>query len=232
LRRRTSRFDKRVHDDDDDAMTALRHARDCGPTCRSRALLPQKSPEKGEKIRLMSSPFSFASPHIPQVPHSTPIRRPPRPPLVNPYDKFSQTEFDDWISTITGTLRKALGHESDEPDRRESASPFNEIHAHPTHHSSTDEEDEEYDSDADGPNDSLADIRTRFIARLDKGKARDSMEGPGLAILAKGDRSAPIEIDLDDDDSGPETGPILPESSILEDEDDLDDQEVAQHLSF
>ncbi len=128
--------------------------------------------------------------------------------MVNPYEKFTQAEFDHWISGITGTLRKVLGHEPDEPDISE--------HTDTAYPETSD--DQEYESEGDGVNDSLADIRARYVTRLNKGKARDPMEGPGLSTWGKGDRDAPIEIDLDEDGSP--------------DEDALDDEEVVQHLSF
>ncbi|KAL7277844.1 hypothetical protein ACG7TL_008790 [Trametes sanguinea] len=34
-----------------------------------------------------------------------------RAPIHNPYDKFTQPEFDAWISDITGALKRALGQE-------------------------------------------------------------------------------------------------------------------------
>src|SRR5258708_28728157 len=37
-----------------------------------------------------------------------------RAPMVNPYDKFTQPEFDVWIGDMTNSLRRALGFE-DEP---------------------------------------------------------------------------------------------------------------------
>ncbi len=156
----------------------------------------------------------MSSPYFPPPPHSTPLRytlnrpRAPRQPVVNPYEKFTQAEFDHWISGITGTLRKVLGHEPDEPDISE--------HTDTAYPETSD--DQEYESEGDGVNDSLADIRARYVTRLNKGKARDPMEGPGLSTWGKGDRDAPIEIDLDEDGSP--------------DEDALDDEEVVQHLSF
>ncbi|KAM6502516.1 hypothetical protein JOM56_002493 [Amanita muscaria] len=204
----------------------------------------------------MSSPFAFGSPRIPAAPQSTPVTssnsyflnkpRAPRPPVVNPYDKFSQTEFDDWISNITGSLRKALGHETDEPDRTtvesdSTSAIFDQsprgIHARQLHPNPTlsDEEQEEYETDEEGANDSLADIRARFTARLDKGKARDPMEGPGLPISGKGDKDAPIEIDLDGDESESDDDRVdqrLQDEDASVDSDILDDEEVALHLSF
>lgn len=158
---------------------------------------------------------SMSSPYFPPPPHSTPQHyalstpRPPRQPVVNPYEKFTQADFDHWIGGITGALRKALGHEPDEP-----ATVF-EHHENESRESS---DDGEYASEGDGVNDSLADIKARYVSRLDKGKARDPMEGPGLSTWGKGNKGAPIEIDFDEDGSP--------------DEDALDDEEVVQHLSF
>ncbi|KAL1745029.1 hypothetical protein HDZ31DRAFT_63517 [Schizophyllum fasciatum] len=38
-------------------------------------------------------------------------RRHQRAPIVNPYEKFTQPDFDNWIGDLTGTLRSALGFE-------------------------------------------------------------------------------------------------------------------------
>src|SRR5712675_1364832 len=35
-----------------------------------------------------------------------------RPPIFNPYDRFTQPEFDAWIGDITGALKRALDHEA------------------------------------------------------------------------------------------------------------------------
>ena len=64
----------------------------------------------------MATPYQF-SPRIPVPPHPTPLsvtayKAPPkskRPPIHNPYDKFTQPEFDAWIDNITGALKRALG---------------------------------------------------------------------------------------------------------------------------
>jgi hypothetical protein len=36
-------------------------------------------------------------------------------PIYNPYDKFTQPEFDAWIGDITGALKRALGQEEPAP---------------------------------------------------------------------------------------------------------------------
>ena len=63
----------------------------------------------------MTTPFS--TPRYPGAPHPTPrsagpsTTRIPRAPIHNPYDKFTQPEFDAWIGDITGALKRALGYE-------------------------------------------------------------------------------------------------------------------------
>lgn len=60
----------------------------------------------------MSYGYSSA---YPRVPNSTPqIPTSVRPPIHNPYDKFTQPQFDEWIGGITSALRKALGQEEEE----------------------------------------------------------------------------------------------------------------------
>ena len=57
--------------------------------------------------------YGFSSVY-PRVPSSTPqLPSSIRPPIHNPYDKFTQPQFDEWIGGITSTLRKALGQEEE-----------------------------------------------------------------------------------------------------------------------
>ncbi|KAL1668975.1 hypothetical protein GGF50DRAFT_45187 [Schizophyllum commune] len=49
-------------------------------------------------------------------------KRHQRAPIVNPYEKFSQPEFDNWIGDLTGTIRSALGFEY-KPERPQSRLP-------------------------------------------------------------------------------------------------------------
>ncbi|KAH9856019.1 hypothetical protein C2E23DRAFT_901308 [Lenzites betulinus] len=96
----------------------------------------------------MTSPYS--TPRYPRGPNPTPhsTQKGLRPPIHNPYDKFTQPEFDAWITGITGALKHALGREEPPPLRKREAS-------HP-------EEDE-------GVDDSFAEVKAR---RLAKGKER------------------------------------------------------------
>jgi len=119
-------------------------------------------------------------------------QKPSRPPIHNPYDKFTQSEFDAWIGGITGALRHALGQVEDAEQIPEPHSPHSDA--------SSDEGKSvaaqllQDDSSADEEfEDSFADIKAR------KGKARDPRDGPGIR---GGDRSQPIEIDSDSEDEG------------------------------
>ncbi|CDO77046.1 hypothetical protein BN946_scf184403.g21 [Trametes cinnabarina] len=63
----------------------------------------------------MTSPYS--TPRYPGAPNPTPRtnHKSLRAPIHNPYDKFTQPEFDAWISDITGALKRALGQEDPAP---------------------------------------------------------------------------------------------------------------------
>ncbi|OAX43663.1 hypothetical protein K503DRAFT_87721 [Rhizopogon vinicolor AM-OR11-026] len=113
------------------------------------------------------------------APHTTPVTTHPkslRRPIHNPYDKFTKPEFDDWISGITGALRRALGEETEEDvvlDEHQSEDVY----------AIADEtfQDQSFE-------DSFADIQSRRA----KGKAKDPREGPGL-----GAQQNPIELPSD-----------------------------------
>lgn len=58
--------------------------------------------------------YSYSS-AFQRVPNSTPqLPASVRPPIHNPYDKFTQPQFDEWIGGITSALRKVLGKEEEE----------------------------------------------------------------------------------------------------------------------
>ncbi|KAI0041346.1 hypothetical protein FA95DRAFT_708482 [Auriscalpium vulgare] len=143
------------------------------------------------------------SPFLPSAPNTTPAvaasgRRAQRAPIYNPYDKFTAPEFDAWIGDITSALRRALGHETEEPeqDRPEvtSASASTERDASDprdvagTEAADTDEGSEEESFVVE---DSFAHIASRRAKAKAKGKGRDPREGPGLG---DGRRDQPIEI--------------------------------------
>ena len=101
----------------------------------------------------MTTPFS--TPRYPGAPNPTPrsTGKLPRAPIHNPYDKFTQPEFDAWIGDITGALKRALGREDLPPvpaQRVDRLTP-------------------EEDAEEEDLQDSFADVRAR---RLAKGKER------------------------------------------------------------
>jgi hypothetical protein len=106
-------------------------------------------------------------------------------PILNPYDKFTQPEFDAWIGGITSALRHALDPED------ESLQPPPPTPSHPIRSRISPprlESGEEYaEEDVD---DSFAEVIQR--RRVAKGKQRDPAEGPGL-YHDRGAREAPIE---------------------------------------
>jgi hypothetical protein len=114
---------------------------------------------------------------------------------VNPYEKFTQPQFDTWIGDITGALRDALGFQAELPPKPKARTHW---HIPPSEGSEApvaSEEDEDADAEMD---DSFADVQARRATSANaKGKGRDPREGPGLG---KGDRGAPIEIDLDSEE--------------------------------
>ncbi|EJF57562.1 hypothetical protein DICSQDRAFT_157273 [Dichomitus squalens LYAD-421 SS1] len=99
----------------------------------------------------MATPFS--TPRYPGAPNPTPrsTGKPLRPPIHNPYDKFTQPQFDAWINDITGALKRALGRDDGQP-----------VPLHAADRTAAED-------DAEGVDDSFAEVRAR---RLAKGKQR------------------------------------------------------------
>jgi hypothetical protein len=143
-------------------------------------------------------PSHSASLHSTPTTKAVPTRPSLRPPIFNPYDRFTQPEFDTWIGDITSALRRALCHEA-EPDAD-----------HPSRHNNSWEtipdkkggrltagglarspESPEGRDEESALEDSFAQIASRKA----KGKARDPREGPGLGL-----KDRPIEL-LSDSDS-------------------------------
>jgi hypothetical protein len=173
----------------------------------------------------MSAPYHL-TPRVPTAPHPTPHSasayiqpnsKLSKPPIHNPYDKFTQPEFDAWIGGITSALRRALGEE-EEPKPQVTASGTDVIRSRYGWDFPAESEDEAVD-------DSFAEIKARRTAG--KGKARDPREGPGLG---KGDHAQPIEIPSSDEEEEEEV-----EFSITVDEsgeEDFDEeQEEASEYS-
>ncbi|KAG5650818.1 hypothetical protein H0H81_010930 [Sphagnurus paluster] len=123
-----------------------------------------------------------------------------RPPIHNPYDKFTQPEFDAWIGGITGALKRALGQ--DEVEQPEVPEFLDEAAG-----SSASEEEEEVqrlievdiESSDEGVDDSFAKFHAR---RVGKGKARDPRDGPGFG---KGGQDEPILIESDSEEEDGES---------------------------
>ncbi|KAF9485979.1 hypothetical protein BDN70DRAFT_988313 [Pholiota conissans] len=170
----------------------------------------------------MSTPYRF-TPRVPAPPHSTPSSvsayilpnaKSLRPPITNPYDKFTQPEFDAWIGNITGALRHALGQDEEEPTEpvAEKTDATGKGADRYPHHKPVDAE----ESDDEAIDDSFADFKAR---RAGKGKARDPREGPGLG---KGDISRPIHIVSSDEEEEEEVELSMMQ---LDDESEEEDEE-------
>lgn len=95
----------------------------------------------------------YSSPAGAPPPTAASIRAAFKPPIYNPYDKFTKAEFDAWIGDITGALRRALGEEGP---------------AGQTSKRDISEENDDYEEE-DIVEDSFAEIKARRAA---KGKQR------------------------------------------------------------
>ncbi|KAI9508552.1 hypothetical protein F5148DRAFT_1375778 [Russula earlei] len=141
-----------------------------------------------------------------------------RSPLVNPYDRFTQPEFDAWIGDITSALKRALDPEIepdvDSPSRHRST--WNTVPdsigegfsaegwaQSPASSGARDEEESTFD-------DSLS----RIASRRAKGKARDPREGPGLGL-----KGQPIEL-LSDSEEEEVVDSLEVDTGFSEDADD------------
>src|SRR5712671_6790298 len=138
-----------------------------------------------------------------------------RSPIFNPYDRFTQPEFDSWIGDITSALKRALNHDAepevDSPSRHrggwhtvpsEGASSFS-AEGWAQSPASSEARDEES---------TLEDSFARIASRRAKGKARDPREGPGLGL-----KGQPIELSSDSEEEEAvdslEAGAVLSEDS-------------------
>jgi hypothetical protein len=167
----------------------------------------------------MSSPYQF-TPRVPVAPHPTPLpvsaytsqfQNLARAPIHNPYDKFTQPEFDAWIGGITSALRKALGQVDEEPPKVTAPQEDGSL-SYPD--ITVDLSLDDYPAD-----DSFAEIKARRVVR--KGKARDPREGPGLGI---GNRDQPIELGSSSEEEEEE------EEEGVDDDDDGDDENELSHI--
>lgn len=131
-----------------------------------------------------------------RIPYDLPALKPLKPPVYNPYDKFSQPEFDAWIGDLTDALKGALGRLDDVGQQ-----PASDIGLTSVFTDDTAQEADDDDSVDNELEDSFADIMARRV--ISKGKARDPREGPGFGT-ALGARHQPIEIGSDSEQ--PEEG--------------------------
>ncbi len=181
------------------------------------------------KEATMSIPFHF-TPRVPAAPHPTPasvlgysLPKPKalRPPIHNPYDKFTQPEFDAWIGGITGALRSALGQDEEKalPSTRNGGDTRQFIDGNSRYTSVDGDE-----SADDLVDDSFAEVKARRA--IGKGKARDPREGPGLR---KEHSIQPIEIISSDEEEEEEVelsiAPFDEEESEVEEEEENNENE-------
>ncbi|KAG6920187.1 hypothetical protein DXG01_004956 [Tephrocybe rancida] len=144
----------------------------------------------------MASPFEFSRrpAFIQTSTHILPVSKLSKAPQHNPYDKFTQPEFDAWIGGITGALKRALGQEDEVESYPEAG------HDQPDQSQSSDEEEVERLVELDGQS-SDEDVDDSFLystaRRANKGKARDPREGPGFS---KGGQYEPIVIDSEEEE--------------------------------
>jgi hypothetical protein len=121
-----------------------------------------------------------------------------RRPIFNPYDRFTQPEFDAWIGDITSALKRALNHEGNPEVDQASRHSSNwntipdqiggSIRAEGRAHSPA-------SSDACDEESTLEDSFAQIASRRAKGKARDPREGPGLGL-----KGQPIELLTDSEE--------------------------------
>src|ERR1700691_1277124 len=162
----------------------------------------------------MATPYS--TPSFPAPPHPTPasvtLNRPQKAPIYNPYDKFTQNEFDSWIGGITGALRRALGQEDEEEQESLTQDHASDLFA-PRDDDETEQTPENEPEEQSEAEDSFQEIKTR----RDKGKGRDPREGPGL-----GGSLQPIEILYSDSDEEESEGEEEVEDDELDEEGEYD----------
>ncbi|KAH8087846.1 hypothetical protein BXZ70DRAFT_955383 [Cristinia sonorae] len=153
----------------------------------------------------MATPYS--TPGHPKAPKPTPStvtlsnRAAIRAPIHNPFDKFTQPEFDAWIGDITGALKRALGREEPPPLSARRAQQLEDVSAG--------------DISAYGePDDSFAEIKARRAA---KGKERAREED---FSDYEEDRGTPdvVVISSDEDEDEEEDEDASDESAVDEDE--------------
>lgn len=162
----------------------------------------------------------FSTPGGPAAPHTTPssARSALRAPIHNPYDKFTQPEFDAWIGDITGALKRALGHVEPAPKPPKFSVRPSDV------------------SDEEVGEDSFAEIKARRAA---KGKQRATYEDLDeeeleareveSSILVDSEGSEEDELEYEDNDAWEEANgngrwTQSDEGSVEESDEDVDEQ--------
>jgi hypothetical protein len=155
------------------------------------------------------------SPHSSLTTQAAHARASLRPPIFNPYDRFTKPEFDAWIGDITGALKHALSHEAeaevDSPSRHSSS--WNTISdkiggsLNAGRRAKSPASSEACDNES-----AFEDSFAQIASRRAKGKARDPREGPGLGF-----KGLPIELSSDSEEeevvNSLEAGAVLSEDS-------------------
>lgn len=136
-------------------------------------------------------------------------------PVYNPYDKFTQPEFDAWIGDITGTLRRALGHIEDTLDAAPSTTHVADSKLHV---------DSDYDDDDDT---TFLELQARRT--VEKGKARDPREGPGLGVRGTGSFEEPIDLGSDSEEEEEEVARMSLAPPVEEEEEDEEDEDEEEY---
>ncbi|KAG6841373.1 hypothetical protein C0991_011713 [Blastosporella zonata] len=139
----------------------------------------------------MASPFEFSrrTAVIRTPTHNVSTLKLANAPQHNPYDKFTQPEFDAWIGGITGALKRALGQE----DQMASHSDPGSQELDQSYSSDEEEVERLVELDIQSSDEEVEDC---FLPsrRVSKGKARDPRDGPGFG---KGGQDEPIVIGSD-----------------------------------
>lgn len=142
-----------------------------------------------------------------------------RPPIFNPYDRFTQPEFDAWIGDITSSIKRALRHDV-EPEVEPPSGRSGSWKTHPDLGGNLTTEKRAQSpafTESREEESIFEDSFAHVVSRKAKGKARDPREGPGLGI-----KDQPIELLSDSEEE--EVIDSLEERAILsEDSEDLDD---------